>query len=56
MTDQPEHVDATVYAVIVPTWRRYGGKDDRGRAILDSAKVDSIRQTRPTALPRGAGS
>lgn len=48
---QPEHVDAEVYAIVVPQFAR--NRDPQGRAILEGAKVDAIRQTRPTSLPRG---
>lgn len=43
---QPPHVDATFYAVVRPEWHRYL-KDDKGRPILDGAKVERITQARP---------
>lgn len=48
---QPKHVDATFYAVVEPQWGRYSWeKDDQGRPILVSAKVDRITQTRPKTI------
>lgn len=43
---QPEYVDATVYAVVVPKWSRYW-KDDRGRPLLEGASVDRVTKQRP---------
>lgn len=51
-SDQPQYVDAAVYAVVVPTWSKYRS-DAQDRPILEGARVDSIRQTRPTSLPKG---
>lgn len=50
---QPDHVDATVYAVIKPKWSGYW-KDDRGRPILESASIDRITKNRPDAVRGGA--
>jgi hypothetical protein len=46
MAPQPDHVDATFYAVIQPSWSRYL-RDDRGRPVLEGARVDRITQGRP---------
>jgi hypothetical protein len=43
--EQPEHVDATFFAVVQPIWSRYVTQD--GKPILEGAKVDRITQTRP---------
>lgn len=43
---QPEHVDATFYAVITPTWSRYS-RDDKNRPLLDGASVERITKKRP---------
>jgi hypothetical protein len=46
MAKQPDHVDATFYAVITPAWSRWN-KDDRGRPLLEGASVDRITKNRP---------
>jgi len=49
---QPETVDATFYAVVVPEWANY--TDGNGQRILRGAKVDRITQKRPEVV-RGGG-
>jgi hypothetical protein len=46
---QPQHVDATFYAVVRPEWHRWR-KDDKNRPILASAKVERITQNRPNQV------
>lgn len=52
MANQPPYVDATFYAVITPQWSKWY-EDERGRTILEGAKVDRITQTRPTTVKGG---
>lgn len=51
---QPDHVDAAVYAVVVPVWSRHH-RDAQDRPILDGAKVDRIthHQARAGRIPSG---
>lgn len=50
---QPDHVDAAVYAVVVPVWSRHH-RDAQDRPILEGAKVDRITQQRPAGrIPSG---
>jgi hypothetical protein len=48
---QPDYVDATFYAVIVPEWSHY---TENGRRLLRGAQVDRINQKRPEVV-RGGG-
>lgn len=49
---QPETVDATFYAVVVPEWSRYQ-RDSEDRPILAGAKVERVTQNRPTSVKNG---
>ncbi|MCR1785336.1 hypothetical protein KVF89_22540 [Nocardioides carbamazepini] len=49
MTTQPDHVDATFYAIITPSWSRHR-RDDRGRPLLEGASVDRITKGRPSTV------
>ena len=52
--EQPEYVDATFYAVVVPIWApNYRGKDADGRTLLEGAKVERITQQRPQTVHKG---
>ena len=52
-SDQPQHADAAVYAVVVPVWSSYH-RDAQGRPLLEGAKVERMTQKRPTGrLPSG---
>jgi hypothetical protein len=46
---QPDHVDATFYAIIAPSWSRHR-TDDRGRPLLEGASVERITKNRPGAI------
>lgn len=50
--NQPPYVDATFYAVITPQWSKWY-EDDRGRPLLEGAKVDRITQQRPGTVKGG---
>lgn len=53
MAEQPQHVDATFYAVVTPEWARYS-RDAAGRPVLEGAKVERITQNRPQSVRGGA--
>lgn len=46
---QPDHVDATFYAIIAPSWSRHR-HDDRGRPLLEGASVERITKNRPSSV------
>jgi hypothetical protein len=48
---QPEHVDVTFYATIVPEWSA-NARDEQGRPVLQGAKVDKVTQNRPERATR----
>lgn len=49
MAKQPDHVDATFYAVVIPSWSHHR-RDDRGRPVLEGASVERITKNRPGAV------
>jgi hypothetical protein len=45
---QPKRVRATAWLVIEPVYRYSGATDDKGRRVLDGAKIVSMTQGQPT--------
>jgi hypothetical protein len=54
-SQQPETVEASCYLTIEPVTSRYSGRDEKGRQILEKARVTAMTQARPQRMVR-AGS